>query len=874
MSQKAFFQQAASEVASGLEVDIHQGLSSAEAKTRLNHLGRNELTAAAKISKLGLLFGQFKDVLIIILLLAAGVSSGISILEGHPPTEGILILLIVIAIALVGFFNEYKAEKTVEALKKLSAPQARVRRDGKLMTVGTAELVDGDLVVLEAGSKVPADLRITEAYSLESNEASLTGESQPVNKSDAVISEAGALGDQKNMLFAGTVITAGKGEGVVVATGMRTEMGKIAGMVQSEHDAPTPMQIKLDKLGSQLGILILIVCVFGFVAILVFATEKTPSLLQRVVFAFTAAVALAVAAIPEGLAFVVRISLALGARRMAAKKALVRHLAAVEALGSTDVICSDKTGTLTAGEMTATRVWLDGSEIEVSGAGYGIEGDFTQSGKKLELGDNLKQLLTIGVLCNNSGLDNGKINGDPTEAALLVVGAKAGLDARQLQGEHPKQFENPFSSERKMMSTLHGGKQPILAAKGAAEVILDRCDISATDKQKVLDQAKAMSHQALRVLALAYKHTKTSHTETDLQFAGLIGIMDPPRAGITETIKTVTQDAGMRVVMVTGDHIETAKAVAAQIGITGKAISGVELDSMSDEEFNRSVLDIGVYARVNPEHKLKIVKALKSHKLQIAMTGDGVNDAPAIKAADIGIAMGITGTDVAKETADLILLDDHFDTIVTAVAEGRGIYFNVRKFVNYLLSANVAELLIVLSGAAIFHKLLISASQLLFINVVTDGLPAIALGSDPAPSDVMKRHPKEFQGEIVDRRLWFEIFIFGTVMTVVLLLQLAYDNQHHLSGPIIFTGIVIFELVRLVMIRSQYKTKWSANPWLMISVASSVLLLLGVLYIPAASRVFQLTALPGSVWVQFGVLSVVLFLIMMPIIALIKRRPA
>lgn len=880
------FQLDAGKVAAAFKVDPHIGLSMAEAATRQRRDGRNELKASKKISKLTLFLSQFKDVLIVILLIAAGVSTGVSLLEGHSPTEGILILFIVVAIALVGFFNEYKAEKTVEALKKLAAPQTRVRRGGKIITVDTAELVAGDIVVLESGSKAPADMRLFEAFSLEANEASLTGESLPVSKSTPALKSAGALGDQKNMLFAGTIVTAGKGEGIVVATGMKSEMGKIAGMVTAEHDAPTPMQIKLDKLGSQLGILILGVCVLAFVAILLLASDTNVSFLQRLVFAFTAAVALAVAAIPEGLAFVVRISLALGARRMAAKKALVRHLAAVEALGSTDVICSDKTGTLTAGEMTVTKLWLPSGEIEVTGSGYSPEGQFQKAGQKISIAQDLDLLLKIGALCNNSGLEGTKVSGDPTEAALLVVALKAGLRQDDLLKKHPKTFELPFTSERKMMSTLHKGKQNFLAAKGATEVILDRCRdmqkgstvtaLGQKERQAILEQAQVMSRQALRVLAVAYAHPRlsTSAKEEELTFAGLIGIMDPPRQKITETIAAVTKQAGMRVIMVTGDHIETAKAIAKQIGIEGRAITGEELNKLTDAEFNQQVLEIGVYARVNPEHKIKIVKALKAHKLQVAMTGDGVNDAPAIKAADIGIAMGITGTDVAKETADLILLDDHFETIVAAIAEGRGIFFNVRKFVNYLLSANVAEILIVLSGAALFHKLLISASQLLFINIVTDGLPAVALGSDPAPKDVMQRHPREFQGEIIDKWLWIEIFVFGSIMTVVMLLQLTYDNQHHLSGPIIFSGLVLFELVRLVMIKAQYKTRWRDNPWLIVAVISSVLLLLGVLYIPIAARVFSLTSLPAEAWAQFAVLSVALFLIMKPITAaLTKLRP-
>lgn len=879
---KKYFGRTAGEVANELSTDLKTGLTESESRHRLAKFGGNELKAAAKISKLSLFFGQFKDVLIIILLLAAGVSTVLSLAEGHPPTEGLLILAIVIAIALVGFLNEYKAEKTVEALKQLSAPQARVRRDGKIMLIAAAEVVPGDIVILEAGSRIPADLRLSEAFSLETNEASLTGESLPVAKQIAPIQRAAALGDQKNMLFSGTVVTAGKGEGVAVATGMNTQMGKIADLVQSQVDAETPMQIKLDRLGKQLGKLILLVCVGIFALILGLATRPDLNLLQRLIFAFTAAVALAVAAIPEGLAFVVRISLALGARRMAARKALVRHLSAVEALGSTDVICADKTGTLTKGEMTVTRIWLPDLEIEVSGSGYQPDGSFSVKGERLTVSQDLDLLLKVGVLCNNAALEGSKISGDPTEAALLVAAKKGGLDQIKLTGEYPKRYENPFSSERKLMSTLHEGG--LLAVKGASEAVLAKSTrmlvkgkvepLTDELRQSIQAQTLRFSQGALRVLALGYREAKSTQTEKleeDLIFLGLVGMMDPPRPEIAQTIKIVTTQAGMKVVMVTGDHVETAKAVAAQIGLPGEAITGEELEQLSEAELKERALKIGVYARVNPEHKLKIVKALKSHGLQVAMTGDGVNDAAAIKAADIGIAMGITGTDVAKETADLILLDDHFQTIVNAVAEGRGIFFNVRKFVNYLLSANIAELLIVLSGTVLFHRLLVSAAQLLFINVVTDGLPAVALGSDPAPKDVMNRPPKEFQGEIINRRLWLEMFSFGVLMSVGIILLLMYDDQHQIAGPVVFSAIVVLELVRLVMIRAEYKTPWRSNPWLITAIASSLLLLLAVLYIPRAEAVFGLSGLPGPVWLQLALVSAVLFVLMHPITLMLRR---
>ncbi len=866
-------------VAKSLQTWPLKGLDKAEAVSRLTTYGRNELQAAKKISVLKLFFSQFKDILIIILIIAAGVSLGLSQVEqGGSPTEGMLILFIVLAIAVVGFLNEYKAEKTVEALKKLVGHTAKVRRGGEVLEITAGELVPGDIVLLGEGDKVPADVRLTDTKHLQANEASLTGESQPVNKQTEIVSGEAVLGDQKNMVFSGTIITTGSAEGIVVATGQKTQIGHIAGLVNDIESEETPMQKKLDKLGRQLGVGILGICLLVFFVILIFDRElMDASMIQRLMLAFTAAVALAVAAIPEGLAFVVRISLALGARRMAAKNALVRRLSAVEALGSTDVICSDKTGTLTKGEMTVREIWQFDQSWEVSGAGYETVGDFSTKGKKTDT-SAVKVLLEIGVLCNNAHLKEGGVIGDPTEGALLVSAAKAGLAADKLTASHQRVNEIPFSSERKLMSTLvrEAGAYRI-AAKGAVEMVLAKCDkilidgkdvqLTSEHKHQILAANQRMAEGALRVLAFAQKTLQTepaeSAIEKELTFVGLQAMIDPPRKEVVEVVHRVQSEAGMRVIMITGDYIETAKAIAREIGITGEAITGLELDKIEQEEFEKRVEDISIYARVNPEHKLRIVLALKARGHQVAMTGDGVNDAPAIKAADIGIAMGISGTDASKEASDLILLDDQFLTIIAAIEEGRGIFDNVRKFVNYLLSANIAEVLTVLFGVILFQNLVLTAAQLLFINIMTDGLPAVALGSDPAEKNIMRFKPRHFQENILTPRVWVEMVIFGVAMTAVLLAQFNWDI-HGGSTPVAaaFTAMVFYEMVRLIDIRTDYHIPWFSNPWLSVAIAGSLGLQLLVLYTPPLAKIFGVGPISAQNWLIIGAGSVGLFVFM------------
>ena len=641
------------------------------------------------------------------------------------------------------------------------------------------------------------------------------------------------------------------------------------------------MQKKLDELGKKLGFFIIAVCLIVFLVVFLFIPEATEkSMVARLIFAFTAAVALAVAAIPEGLAFVVRISLALGARRMAGKNALVRRLSAVEALGSTDVICSDKTGTLTKGEMTVRMLYTLNHEYAVSGIGYELDGAIKSLGSKDE--QSLEKLLTVGVLCNHAKLHDTKVLGDTTEAALLVSARKNNIIYSDYDVKWPKIDEAPFTSERKCMSTLHSHDDEfMLAHKGAVEVVLRNCDrildangkvrsITKLDRQKISDKNDEYAGGALRVLAFAYEQYKEkpkdiSKIEDGLIFVGLQAMMDPPREEVIEVVRRVQEESGIRVVMITGDYKDTAVAIAKEIGIGGEAITGSELDGFDDETFQRRVEDIGVYARVNPSHKLRIVQALKKNGHQVAMTGDGVNDAPAIKAADIGIAMGLTGTDASKEASDLILLDDRFLTIINAIEEGRGIFDNVRKFVNFLISCNIAEVLVILLGIIFFDNLLLTAAQLLFINIVTDGLPAVALGSDPAQSDSLRSKPSRFQQKILSTRVWVEILTFGLLMTGALLFQYWFNvsRESHIAGvSAAFTAMVIYEIVRLVDIRTDYKIKWFSNPWLSISISASLMLHFSVLYIPKLAGFFGVGPLNAHDWIIMAVGSVALFVCM------------
>lgn len=869
-------------MAAQFDVAIASGLTDKEVTRRRAKFGPNILPEGPKLSAVKLFFSQFKDVLIILLIVAATVSLALSFFEENGSiTEALLIYFIVVSIAVVGFLNEYKAERTVEALKKLVSQTCWVRRDNEAIEIPADQLVPGDIVLLDEGKKVPADLRLVTANHLQANEASLTGESLPVSKHTQVLTKELTLGDQRNMLFSGTLVTIGKAEGVVVATGANTQMGKIATLVAEVKEEETPLQRKLDDLGKRLGLIILGICALVFVVILFFNRDsQNEELLQRLLLAFTAAVALAVAAIPEGLAFVVRISLALGARRMAAKNALVRRLSAVESLGSTDVVCSDKTGTLTKGEMTVRRLFVGSELFELTGSGYETKGELHYNHVKTAPNQDVLRLAEIGLLCNNAKLNGQQVMGDPTEASLLVSAAKLGLHRAKVEAQNPRINEVPFNSDRKMMSTLHKTKHGYLSAvKGAPDVLLKYCThivkngqtqpITSADKKQITATLNAMARDALRVLGFAYREFKEKpgeyHMERGLVFVGLQAMMDPPRIEVKEVIERVQREAGMRVVMITGDNLETAKAVASEIGIIGEALSGLELDALTDAQFRQRVENINIYARVNPEHKIRIIQALKQHGHQVAMTGDGVNDAPAIKAADIGIAMGITGTDAAKEASDMILLDDQFLTIIKAVEEGRGIFDNVRKFVNFLLSCNIAEVITILFGILLHGNLLLTAAQLLFINIVTDGLPAVALGSDPASKNVMQFKPKRYQQVIITPRVWAEIVIFGVLMSGLLLWQYTQSLHAHgvvIATSVVFLGMVVYEFVRLIDIRTDYHVRWFANPMLTVSLVASLVIQLVIVYFPPLATLFGVVPIPPIDWLWIAVGSLVLFVVM------------
>lgn len=856
------------------------GLSDNDAKARLEKFGLNRLTTKNKISAFSIFLEQFKNSLILILI-----GSVLLILfiyffgekDSSDLIEASLISTIVLMITMLGFFQEYKAEKSIEALKSLLAFKAKVKRGGVEKEVDVTTLVIGDIVVLEEGEKVPADIRLLEVFNLQVNEASLTGESGSVSKNTDTISGKKQIADLKNMVFSGTNIASGRGIGVVVATGDKTEIGKIAKDVADVEVEKTPIQEKLDKTGKAIGFVILAISAFVFLFIVFFAKEyQQLPFLNKIIHSFIAAVALAVAAIPEGLPAVVTISLALGTRRMLKKNVLVRKLNSVETLGSTDVICSDKTGTLTKGEMTVKEIYFDNKLYKVSGAGYEKVGKFTVDNKDADV-KTIDLILRAGLECNNASVTSEKVLGDPTEAALLVSAAKASITSKA-----KRLFEIPFSSERKMMSVVveESGKYFVFT-KGAAHVVFSKCSnilengkaqkLAASDKSKIDKTTLLMSQKALRTLGFAYREiTKVEFQtfkkdqdkiESDLIFLGLAGMIDPSRVEIKPLIEACNQ-SGIRTIMITGDHVETAKAVATEIGIVGGALTGDELDKLNDSEFQKIVETVNIYARVNPSSKMRIVSALKSNNHVVAMTGDGVNDAPALKKADIGIAMGITGTDVAKESSDMVLLDDNFSTIVYAIEEGRGIFHNIRKFVTYLLSCNIGEVLIVFLGIVFFQKLTLTATMLLWINVVTDGLPAIALGLDPAQKDILKKKARAFQGEIIEKRLWIDMIIFGILLTVgvlgIYLIDLSKSIEAARSAA--FSAVVVFELLYIFIIRARYKMPLFSNPNLLLAVIVALILQLLLVYVPPLAALFEITAINLSTWTYIGVFSILILI--------------
>ncbi|MCD6290479.1 MAG: calcium-translocating P-type ATPase, SERCA-type [Anaerolineae bacterium] len=887
----------ATEVADALRTHYQNGLSSAEAAARLQTYGPNELQTAPRPGFLSRLWEQFNNFLMLMLVAA----SIISLLLGDVIEAG-AIMAIVLLNAILGIIQESRAEEALAALKKMSAPEAHVIRDGRQTTIPAREVVPGDIVLLETGNYVPADLRLIEAVNLRIDESALTGESVPVSKrADVTLDRDIPLGDRSNTAFTSTVVTYGRGRGIVVDTGMRTQIGLIARMLQSTRNEPTPLQVKLEQLGRTLGWGALAICalVFGI------GWLRGGDPLEM----FIVAVSLAIAAVPEGLPAVVTISLALGMQRMIRRHALIRSLPAVEALGSTTVICSDKTGTLTQNEMTVVRLYADEMLVTVTGEGYTPEGKFLHEGREINPRDYpaIQLLLRGAALCNDayletSGTQDGhrvyRMIGDPTEGALVVAAAKAGLWKPTMEEETPRVGEIPFESERKRMTTIHEVELhdemarvfPSLAGdhreattyiafvKGAPDLVLDQCTrwyhegqevpLTDADRERFLQVNREMASDALRMLAVAYRELDevpdepdAQAVERDLTFIGLVGMIDPARPEVKPAIETARR-AGIKTVMITGDYPETAVTIAREIGLlrpNGRVVTGTELDQLSDETLVNVVDEIDVYARTSPQHKVRIVDALKARNHITAMTGDGVNDAPALKRADIGIAMGITGTDVAKETADMVLTDDNYASIVAAVEEGRVIYSNIHKFVYYLLSCNVGEILIIFIATLAGLPLPLTAIQLLWLNLLTDGAPALALGLEKGDPDIMEQPPRPPDEPVINRDMVIGIVVQSLAIMTATLGAFLLGNPFNpatldIAESMAFTTLTLSELLRAYTTRSEryplYRIGIFSNKYMQYAVLASLALLLLVLYVPFLNPIFNTWPLSVKQWLE------------------------
>jgi len=843
------------------------GLTGPEAARRLTECGLNELRATGRVSPWAVLLSQFKNVLIIILLIAMALSLGL----GHG-VEAIAIIVIVLFAVLLGFAQEYRAERAVEALRKMAALNATVLRQGEEVEIPACHLVPGDIIRLRAGDVVPADARLTESINLQIEEAALTGESVPVEKHTAPLTnEKMALGDRRNLVYSGTIATYGRGTAVVVATGMNTEFGKITGMLQTVEAGRTPLQENLDRMGRTLAMAALVIVTI----IVAMGWLRGQPFIEMFIFG----IALAVAVVPEALPAVVTISLALGVQRMVKRHALVRRLPVVEALGSTTVICSDKTGTLTRDEMTVRQIFAAGQLVEVSGAGYEPAGSFSRNGASIVPSEPLLELLRGAVLASDARLvakdDHWSIKGDPTEGALVVAAAKAGLSRTDLEAEFPRISEIPFTSETKRMTTLHAtGNGPRAYAKGAAEIILDACTQWLTEegvrpldpaaREGILAQARRMANQALRVLGVAAKPgAAIEDAESAMTFLGLVGMIDPPRAEAKAAVQA-SESAGIKVAMITGDHPLTAQAVARELGLlkTGRSVTGAELEAMGDAEFERLVEDIEVYARVSPAHKLRVVSALQKHGHIVAVTGDGVNDAPALKKADIGIAMGITGTDVSKEAASMTLIDDNFASIVAAVEEGRGIYGNIKKYLMYLLSSNIGEIGLMAGATLAGLPLPLTAVQILYVNLATDGLPALALSVDPPEKDLMRRKPRDPRTGIFTRPVVTLMAAGGLWSTIanLVLFTWALNSGRSIAEAMTmtFVSLVLIQFFKAYNYRSDHASvldKPFANKWLNLAIASQLALLALVIYWPPLHDVFGTFYLTLEDWLIVTVMA-------------------
>ena len=846
------------------------GLSSAEASARLERYGPNRVAESARTSPWQLLFEQFKNLLVVILLVGAA----ISVVLGHE-VEAIAITVIVLFAVGLGFVQEYRAERAMEALRKMAAPRASVLRDGKLIEVDADQVVPGDLLQLVTGDRIPADARLLEVVLLKTDEASLTGESEAVEKvTESLGDEKLPVGDRRNMVYAGTSVTYGRGRAVVTSTGMSTEFGRIAGLLQTIEREQTPLQRDLDRIGTALARgAFAIVAAISLIRILQELALGHGLLRgERLVEILLFGVALAVAVVPEALPAVVTISLAIGVQRMVRRHALVRRLPAVETLGCTTVICSDKTGTLTRDEMTLREIFLGGRHLHVTGSGYEPKGSFTWNGATIAPEADLKELLSAGALASDARLTHGEqghdIQGDPTEGALVVAAAKAGLVKDVLDAACPRVAEIPFDPATKRMTTLHRTPQgPVAYAKGAAEVILAACDgrwtpegprpFTPEDREQILANGRLMASRALRVLAVARKPThEIGDAENGLEFLGLVGLMDPPRPEARSAIE-VCRRAGIRVIMITGDHPITAEAIAKELGLLNgqRIVTGADLDAMNDEALAGEAEGIGVFARVSPAHKLRVVEALQARGQIVAMTGDGVNDAPALKKADIGIAMGITGTDVTKEAAEMTLTDDNFTSIVAAVEEGRAIFGNIKKYLMYLLAANIGEIGIMTGAMLLGWPLPLSAVQILYVNLATDGLPALALAVDPPDPNIMGRPPRNPRTGIFTKPVVFLMLLGGAWSTLINLVVFGYAL--HSGRPFAecttfaFACLVLVEFAKAFAYRSDRMSTFRrpfANRWLNLAVLWELALLLLVIYVPFLHHPFRTTNLTRDEW--------------------------
>ncbi|MBN1504751.1 MAG: cation-translocating P-type ATPase [Candidatus Eisenbacteria bacterium] len=907
-NEQAPYRQSAEDVLAALGTDARNGLTRAEALSRLQAYGKNVLPAEKPVPAWRRFLAQFHDMLVILLLIATAISAGLWLLERESalPYEAMAIFAVVVLNALMGYVQQSRAQEAVAALRKISADDANVIRGGERQNIPAAEVVPGDVLLLEEGDTIPADGRLIRSTALQTAEAALTGESLPVSKDPHPIAGEVGLGDRLNMVFSGTAVTYGRGRAVVVATGPNTQMGRIAGMLKEAPPETTPLQRELNRVGNLLGVIVLIIAAVMVTTMIVFGhVDGFTAFLDVLILG----VALAVAAVPEGLPAVVAAVLSIGVQRMARRNAIVRHLPAVETLGSASVIASDKTGTLTKNEMTVRVLVTASGRVRLSGTGYRPDGEVTRDGGGAIDGAlrlELVRTLSAADRANNAVLKERSgqwtVHGDPTEGALIVAARKAGLEGAALDARFARVGEVPFSSERKLMSTIHtdAERQERLLAltKGAPDVLLARClyesvgdevrPLTDTRRQEILKTNEELAGEALRTLGVAFRSLpKTAleqgefdeSVEQELIFLGLIGMIDPPREEAKDAVARAN-NAGIRSIMITGDHPRTAAVIARELGMTEdeRAVTGTELEKLSDEGLRRTVEEVSVYARVNPEHKLRIVKALHRSGEVVAMTGDGVNDAPALKTADIGVAMGITGTDVSKEAADMVLADDNFATIVAAVEEGRAIFSNIRKFLCYLLSSNIGEVLTMFLGILLADilglrpeargvVLPLLATQILWVNLVTDGAPALALGVDPPDVRQMTRPPRPRKERVITRGMWGCIFYVGFIVAAgtlfVLdaslpggLIQSSGDMRH--AQTMAFTTLVLFSLVTVFNARSNERSAFVglfSNSWLWGAVLLSLLLQVAVVYVPFLQRAFSTVGLSFRDWLFCGAVA-------------------